>query len=218
MWRIAIALSAGIALGTATPSQAQRPGNRADVEVKKLQQQIEKIQAEIKAAEERLKEADTPSSRRGHLPSTEAQSDALFDRLDTNKDGQINEGELTGPYGERLAEERDKWDINQDGLISRSEFRVFFAALRSCGGMKTSPRKVLHKARARATKALFGSRPRPATKRIRARRVAGRKFAAAAVDSAADREAASAEDSAAAPAGQADLALVAAESAGSAPG
>jgi hypothetical protein len=49
-----------------------------------------------------------------------AASHSLFDRLDTNRDGYLTEGELASP--EALSASWIAMDRNQDGKISRDEF------------------------------------------------------------------------------------------------
>ncbi len=64
----------------------------------------------------------------GRGQNNEDEANAEFDKLDTDKDGQLSAAEMTGTYGESLLAERDKWDSNQDGIISRAEFQSFYAA------------------------------------------------------------------------------------------
>lgn len=61
-------------------------------------------------------------------PSTDSQAEAEFNKLDRDHDGQLSAEEMTGPFGESLLAERDKWDSNQDKFIDLAEFKSFYAA------------------------------------------------------------------------------------------
>ncbi len=55
---------------------------------------------------------------------TDAWAERMFQRLDTNGDGLLNNDEMP----EALRVEREKWDTNKDGFIDLNEFKAFFQA------------------------------------------------------------------------------------------
>lgn len=85
------------------------------------------------------KVAPTAPDRSRQAPGS-TQADALFDRLDRNKDGTITRQEL--PNIERF----DVLDKNKDGSISKEEFRAGFGAQFSGGGNSATAERVDPKA------------------------------------------------------------------------
>jgi len=61
-----------------------------------------------------------------------------FKRIDTNGDGflSVEEIQATGRWGQRLYDEREKYDLNKDGKIDVNEYVEYYKALRSQWGDK----------------------------------------------------------------------------------
>ena len=65
------------------------------------------------------------------------QADALFQKLDRNGDGVLNDREMPGTLRDNLA----RWDKNGDGMIDQKEFREYYLA-RQVGDTDSGPRGV----------------------------------------------------------------------------
>jgi Ca2+-binding EF-hand superfamily protein len=69
-------------------------------------------------------DANRQSGSGGNNWNSDARIEEIFNNLDANKDGMLNNDEM--PEG--LRAERDKWDTDKNGLISLDEFKAYFRA------------------------------------------------------------------------------------------
>jgi Ca2+-binding EF-hand superfamily protein len=84
----------------------------------------------------RMNNRGAPPGSSSASPSTAAPggddpAKASFDRLDSNRDGVLTDGEI--PEG--LRADLDKWDTNRDGKIQLEEYRAYFKAHASAAGL-----------------------------------------------------------------------------------
>jgi Ca2+-binding EF-hand superfamily protein len=118
------------------------------------------------ASREQAKKAQPPASKTSQAPKAPASTswvDERFKRLDRNGDGFLTDDEMT----ENLKAEKNKWDVNRDGMIDLDEWRAYVKAFNAHRRSSIDQRKVSRgparkprtRAAARKPRAQRGTRP-----------------------------------------------------------
>jgi len=72
-----------------------------------------------------------PVKKKDFLDLFKNESDAIFDALDTNKDGRLSKEELATPRLKEAESRFDNTDTNKDGLVTEAEEQAAFEKLKN---------------------------------------------------------------------------------------
>jgi len=101
-----------------------------------------------------------PVKKKDFLDLFKNESDAIFDALDTNKDGRLSKEELATPRLKEAESRFDNTDTNKDGLVTEAEEQAAFEKIKKLQAQQEAEFKKQQAAQKKAQEELKKAEPK----------------------------------------------------------